>query len=96
MTPLSDSSPHVEFQQVSSIISTRCLACHSSHPTDDVFTVAPKGLSFESEAQFRAVLPTVYEQVVVGKTMPLGNKTGMTDSERAIFAQWVNQELGRH
>ena len=30
----------------------------------------------------------IYQQVVVGKLMPLNNATGITDEERALFAQW--------
>jgi uncharacterized membrane protein len=87
------SAQHVEFQQVNSIISMRCLACHSSNPTDDVFKAAPKGLIFESEAQIRAVAENIFQQVVVGKTMPLANKTQMTEEERSVLAQWLKQEL---
>ncbi|MBC7475961.1 MAG: urate hydroxylase PuuD, partial [Candidatus Sericytochromatia bacterium] len=33
----------VKFTQVKQIINQRCVACHSTKPTDDVFTVAPAG-----------------------------------------------------
>lgn len=81
----------VGFAQVNSVFQARCVACHSSAPTDDVFKVAPKGLIFENEDQIRASKTTIYQQVVVGKTMPLANKTQMTDEERALVGQWLTQ-----
>jgi uncharacterized membrane protein len=81
----------ISFAQVNAVIQARCIACHSASPTDDVFKVAPKGLMFESEAQIRQASPLIYQQVVVGKTMPLANKTQMTDEERALVGQWIQQ-----
>jgi uncharacterized membrane protein len=81
----------VSFAQVNSVIQARCVACHSSNPTDDIFKAAPKGLIFESEEQVRVVSQKIYQQVVVGKTMPLGNKTQMTEEERALIGQWILQ-----
>jgi uncharacterized membrane protein len=28
---------------------------------------------------------------VISKTMPFGNKTGMTDEERALLGRWIEQ-----
>ncbi len=81
----------VGFQQVKAIIANRCQTCHSPNPTDDTFKVAPKGIVFENEAQVRALADKIHVQVVVGRTMPLGNKTLMTDEERAIINQWLIQ-----
>jgi uncharacterized membrane protein len=33
----------------------------------------------------------IFQHVVVGKTMPLANKTGMTDDERQVIATWLKQ-----
>jgi uncharacterized membrane protein len=85
-------SGRVEFSQLHSIIQNRCLACHSSHPTDDIYKNAPSGVMFESEAQVRAKGNLIQLHVVMAKSMPLGNKTGMTDDERAVFAAWLKQE----
>lgn len=86
------SGPHVEFTQVHGILQNRCWSCHSSSPTDDVFKVAPNGVIFESEAQLRARAQMVRLHVVTAKSMPLANKTGMTDEERAVFASWLQQQ----
>ncbi len=81
----------VSFEQVHPIFQNRCVSCHSPQPTDDVIKVTPKGLSLLNEAQIRAVLPQIYEQVAVSKVMPLGNKTGMTDEERSLVTAWIQQ-----
>jgi uncharacterized membrane protein len=33
----------------------------------------------------------IKERAVVLKTMPFGNKTGMTEEERALLGAWVEQ-----
>jgi uncharacterized membrane protein len=85
------------FDEVHAIFENRCLQCHSSHPTDDVWKSAPKGVIFETEAQIKMHGAHVFENVVVAKTMPLGNKTQMTDEERAIIGRWLSaQKLHKH
>ncbi|MGE3262336.1 MAG: urate hydroxylase PuuD [Bacteriovoracia bacterium] len=84
--------PKVEFAQLHGIMENRCLACHSSHPTDDVWKTAPNGVVLESEAQVRAKANLIHLHVVIAKSMPLGNKTNMTEEERAVFAKWLKQE----
>jgi uncharacterized membrane protein len=90
--PLMEGMAPVQFTQINSIVHSRCIACHSSQPTDDVWKVAPKGIIFESEPQVRAQAAKIFLHVVQAKSMPLGNKTGMTDGERAIVAQWLVQQ----
>ena len=82
----------IEFSRLHSILASRCMACHSSHPTDDIYKTAPGGVLFETEEQVRAKAHNIHLHVVVAKSMPLANKTGMTDGERAVFAQWLKQE----
>lgn len=83
----------IEFSQVNTVFHKRCVSCHSSQPTDDIFKVAPKGISLVTENEIRAVLDQIYQQVTVTKVMPLGNKTMMTDDERRLVSNWVTQEL---
>ncbi len=87
----SSSSDLVTYSQIHPIVQARCLACHGVHPTDDIFTEPPKGLILETEEQMLKVIPQLYQQVVVAKTMPLINKTKITDEERAILASWISQ-----
>ncbi len=85
------STDAVSFVRVAGIIERRCLPCHAAKPTDDVFTVAPKGVRFESPSQVKANAEKIKLQVVTTKVMPLANKTGITDDERELLGRWVDQ-----
>ena len=80
----------VAFAAAREIIDRRCLPCHSSHNTDDVFRVAPNGVTFDSAASIRARADTIRSRVVVLRNMPLANKTSMTDAERDLLARWLD------
>lgn len=90
--PLQGELRPVEWKQVHAVMESRCLSCHGSKPTDEIFTVPPKGVVLETEEQVRAFAPSVYSQVVQTKIMPLGNKTGMTDEERSLLGAWLKQQ----
>jgi uncharacterized membrane protein len=81
----------VTYAEARSITEHRCLQCHSAQPTDDTWKVPPNGLTFDSPAMMKAFAPRIRERVFVQKTMPLGNKTGITDEERSKLADWVDQ-----
>jgi uncharacterized membrane protein len=85
-------SEPILFEQVKPIFTSRCVSCHSQQPTDDVFKVTPKGISLVTEENIHAWLPQIYQQVAVAKTMPLANKTQMTDEERQLLSTWVLQQ----
>jgi len=78
-----------DFPAVQQVFQARCVTCHSSHPTNPGFTVAPKGVMFDTQAEIVANASRAYEQVVVTKAMPLGNVTGITDAERDLIGRWV-------
>lgn len=82
--------PPVSFDQVHGVFVQRCYTCHSTTPTDDIYKEAPRGLVFETESQIRAVSEKVYLHVVTAKSMPLANKTNMTEEERALVARWIS------
>ena len=81
----------VPFSQAYAIMQTRCYACHSANPTDDIFKIAPNGIMFDSPEKAKAFAPRIYERAVAQKTMPFLNKTQMTDEERAILGRWIQQ-----
>lgn len=85
---LGTSSNQVTTQQIMPIVQTRCLQCHSAHPTDDVFKAAPAGVMYDSEAEVLAKAERIYARAVVSKDMPFVNKTQMTEAERQLIAQW--------
>jgi uncharacterized membrane protein len=81
--------PAVNFVQVKAIIDQRCLSCHSSKPTDDVFISPPNGVVFENARTIQRFAHRILERTWVNKTMPLANKTGMTDEERVQIGRWI-------
>lgn len=81
----------VTFAQVQAVVRDRCLACHSAHPTDDTFTQPPGGVMFDTAAQIQSLAPRIQSRAVDTKTMPFGNKTGITEAERALLGRWISQ-----
>jgi uncharacterized membrane protein len=77
------------FAQARAVINQRCLPCHSQYPSDDVFTMAPNGVTFDAPEQIVRRADRIKERAVVQQTMPFANKTGMTDAERAVLARWI-------
>jgi uncharacterized membrane protein len=79
----------VTFNQVDAVIAHRCVQCHSARPTDDAFHEAPNGVKFDTKQQIAGVLAKIKLMAVDTNAMPLGNKTGMTDRERALLGAWI-------
>jgi uncharacterized membrane protein len=85
-----DAEP-VEFARVQAIVEQRCTPCHSVNPTDDSFSTAPQGVTFDTPGQIAAQAEAIEEQAVRTRAMPLGNTTGMTDEERELLGDWISQ-----
>ena len=85
----------VSFEQVRSIIDRRCAACHSQAPSIPDFGAPPAGVSFDDPARIRALAARIQVRAVETRTMPLGNRTRMTEMERAILARWIEQQGGK-
>ncbi len=81
----------VPYEQVHSIVQTRCQTCHSSNPTDDVFKVAPNGVLFETSAHLINAKDKILQRVILTESMPLLNKTKMTKAERETLRCWIEQ-----
>jgi uncharacterized membrane protein len=81
----------VGIQQVYAIMQQRCNTCHSSRPTDDVFKTPPNGVVYDTPEQISNLKDKIVQRVVITKTMPQNNKTGMTEEERQLIACWINQ-----
>jgi uncharacterized membrane protein len=63
------------------IIEQRCVICHNAQ-------VANKNIRLDSAEAIRANAQLMHQQVVVLKTMPMNNATGVTDAERAMLGRW--------
>src|SRR6185436_20229423 len=81
----------VSFAEINSIIQQRCIGCHSSKPTDDVYTAPPNGVKYDTPSEIVAKKDLIMQRVVVTKTMPQNNKTNMTLEERDVIRCWLEQ-----
>ncbi len=71
------------------IIHTRCGTCHSTSPTDDVFKIAPNGVTYDSVDDVMKHKDKIMTRAVHTTSMPFGNKTNMTDVERKQLGAWL-------
>ena len=85
-----DIPSQVTFADARSIIDRRCAACHSATPSITDFGTAPGGVSFDDPARIQALAARIRVRAVETRTMPLGNRTNMTDRERAVLAKWID------
>jgi uncharacterized membrane protein len=79
----------VTFNDARHVIDRRCAVCHSAQPIVSTFGVAPAGVMFDTPEQIVARASRIQERAVVTRTMPPGNKTNISDVERAILARWI-------
>ena len=86
---VSAAGPRPAFTQVQAIVKERCLSCHASKPTDPTFPAPPNGVTFESPEILKSYAERIRDRVYVSKTMPLVNRTNMTDEERELINAWV-------
>jgi uncharacterized membrane protein len=84
------SAGQVSEAQIAEIINNRCVACHASKPTQPGFVEAPLGIVLESSQQIVDRAERIAFTVQT-RYMPIGNLTGMTETERATVASWYAQ-----
>ncbi|WP_394126603.1 urate hydroxylase PuuD [Vibrio hepatarius] len=80
----------VNFAIINQVIQERCSVCHSATPTHAAFAAAPAGVILDTPQEIQANSPRI-AQTVTTKYMPLGNMTQMTDDERTLIDNWVQQ-----
>lgn len=81
----------VSFAAINSIIQQRCITCHSSKPTDAVYTSAPNGVKYDTPQEIVNKKDLILQRVVLTKTMPQNNKTNMTLEERELIRCWLEK-----
>ncbi len=81
----------ISFAEVNAIVQQRCVSCHSSKPTDNVYTAPPNGVKYDTPQEIVAKKDLIMQRVVVTKTMPQNNKTNMTLEERDVIRCWIEQ-----
>ncbi len=77
------------FVDVRTIIVRRCTPCHSETPIEPGVTAAAGGIKMDTPVQIKALASLIKARAVDQRTMPPGNKTGITDEERSILRRWV-------
>lgn len=80
----------VNFAIINQVIQERCSVCHSATPTHAAFAAAPAGVILDTPQEIQANSPRI-AQTVTTKYMPLGNMTQMTEDERTLIGNWVEQ-----
>jgi uncharacterized membrane protein len=71
------------------VVTERCVPCHSQAPTDEVFKAAPAGVVLDTPEQMKRWSERIKVRAVDTNTMPFGNKTQISEDERAVLASWV-------
>ncbi|MEO7482301.1 MAG: urate hydroxylase PuuD, partial [Ferruginibacter sp.] len=89
--PTTECKPNIGIAEINQIVNNRCISCHSTKPTDDLITAPPNGISYETPQQIALLKDKIMQRVVITKTMPQNNKTGMTEEERNIMRCWIEQ-----
>jgi uncharacterized membrane protein len=82
---------NVPFADARRVIDRRCASCHSATPADVSLGVMPAGIAFDTPDQIHALAARIRERAVTTRTMPPGNKTQMTEVERATLARWIEK-----
>jgi uncharacterized membrane protein len=81
-------SARIEFSEVKRVIDTRCVACHAEKPSFQGIAEAPKNVKLDTDERIRVQAAQIYRQTVLGKAMPPGNLTAMTEEERRLLERW--------
>ena len=79
----------VAYAEARTVVNRRCIGCHSEHPTNHAFPIAPKGVMLDTALQMKQYARRIKARAAVERTMPLANMSGMTDEERRVLGRWV-------
>ncbi|MDH3339437.1 MAG: urate hydroxylase PuuD [Gammaproteobacteria bacterium] len=82
------SGESVDFDDVRSVVHSRCTTCHSDAPAHPAFPAAPGGVILDTDAQIVTEALRIHQQTVVTRVMPIGNLTGISEEEREIINRW--------
>ena len=86
-----DATMPASFEEANAVIQARCVQCHSANPTDDQWPNAPNGVMYDTPQQIQAMADKIMTRAVRTHSMPLGNKTNMTEEERTVLKRWILQ-----
>jgi uncharacterized membrane protein len=84
-------APPVAYASVRFVLEERCVPCHSDHPSLLSSPPAPAAVRFDTPEEVTTWRERIRARAIVTRSMPLNNRTGMTDEERDTLAQWLMQ-----
>jgi uncharacterized membrane protein len=82
-------TPRVTFARVAPIVAQRCAPHPPMHPR--LVAAAPNGIALDTPQEIRAEAAQIRTVAVDSHVMPLGNATRMTDAERRLLGDWIDQ-----
>ena len=82
---------NIPFALVNEVINKRCISCHSSKSADDVYKAPPNDVVYDTPQDIVKLRHKIMQPVVITKTMPQNNKTGITPEERDLLRCWIDQ-----
>jgi len=71
----------ITYKTLQTVLEQRCYMCHGE-------AVQSKGVRLDSPQLVKQHAANIYQQVVMGKIMPMSNATDISEAERQIIAQW--------
>jgi len=77
------------YAEARAVVEGHCVSCHSEHPSIPAFPIAPSGVALDTPKQMQEYAERIKVRTALDRTMPLLNKTGMTEGERDVLARWV-------
>lgn len=81
--------PAASYAEARVVVDRHCVSCHSEQPTVPAFPIAPGSVLLDTAAQMQQYAERIRVRTVLDPTMPLLNKTGMTEHERGVLGRWV-------
>ncbi|MFT5139925.1 MAG: putative membrane protein [Lysobacterales bacterium] len=80
-------------EQVEKIIASRCESCHNSNSGTRASVDSQNVPVWSNPNELLALRTQARNLVLINKTMPPANVTGMTEHERGIFACWLENAV---
>lgn len=79
------------YEAARGVVDRHCVSCHSTHSTEPAFPIAPGGVVFDTAADMQRFAGRIRARAAIELTMPLLNKTGMSEDERELLRRWVDR-----
>ncbi len=82
------------FAAASLAVQTRCAMCHTAEPVWEGIYEAPKNVILDNDVAIANHAEQIAVQAGYSHAMPPGNRTEMTEAERALIVEWYREGAG--